>query len=63
MKKKLIIMMVCAMAALTTMAQPAAHPWKGKKVAYFGDSITDPRNKAASKKYWNLLQEWLDITP
>ena len=63
MKKKLITMMVCAMAALTTMAQPAAHPWKGKKVAYFGDSITDPRNKAASKKYWNLLQEWLDITP
>lgn len=39
------------------------HPWKGKKVAYFGDSITDPRNKAASNKYWKLLQEWLGITP
>ena len=54
------------------VAQPApvfdfqssfSHPWKGKKVAYFGDSITDPRNKAASNKYWKLLQEWLGITP
>lgn len=37
------------------------HPWRGKKVAYFGDSITDPNNKAASRKYWLLLKEWLDI--
>lgn len=28
-----------------------SHPWRGKKVAYFGDSITDPNNKAASRKY------------
>ena len=39
------------------------HPWQGKKVAYFGDSITDPRNKASKKKYWTCLQEWLGITP
>lgn len=38
-----------------------SHPWHGKKVAYFGDSITDPNNKAASRKYWLLLKEWLDI--
>ena len=37
------------------------HPWRGKKVAYIGDSITDPNNKAAKNKYWNLLKEWLDI--
>lgn len=35
------------------------HPWQGKRVAYFGDSITDPRNKAASKKYWGFLADWL----
>lgn len=40
-----------------------AHPWQGKRVAYFGDSITDPNNKASQNKYWNLLQEWLGITP
>ena len=26
------------------------HPWKGKRVAYFGDSITDPRNSGSKKK-------------
>ena len=26
------------------------HPWKGKKVAYFGDSITDPNIKASKVK-------------
>ncbi|WP_297243921.1 SGNH/GDSL hydrolase family protein [uncultured Prevotella sp.] len=39
------------------------HPWQGKRVAYFGDSITDPKNKAADNKYWSLLQQWLGITP
>lgn len=37
------------------------HPWRGKKVAYFGDSITDPKVSASKKKYWNFLQEWLGI--
>lgn len=41
----------------------AVHPWKGKRVAYFGDSISDPKHKAADRKYWKLLQEWLGITP
>ena len=39
------------------------HPWKGKRVAYFGDSITDPRNNGSKKKYWGFLQDWLGITP
>lgn len=39
------------------------HPWKQKRVAYFGDSITDPRNSGSKKKYWNFLQEWLGIVP
>lgn len=39
------------------------HPWAGKKVAYFGDSITDPRNSASKNKYWTLLQQWMGITP
>lgn len=39
------------------------HPWHGKRVAYFGDSITDPKNMASKDKYWTFLQQWLGITP
>ena len=39
------------------------HPWQGKRVAYFGDSITDPRNSGSKKKYWGFLNDWLQITP
>ncbi len=40
------------------------HPWQGKRVAYIGDSITDP-NSFGDKvtKYWSFLEEWLGITP
>lgn len=41
----------------------AWHPWKGKKVAYFGDSITDPNTIPGINLYWNFLQQWLNITP
>ncbi len=44
-------------------AMALIHPWQGRRVAYFGDSITDPKNKAADSKYWSLLQQWLGITP
>lgn len=50
--------------AQDTAAQgTAAHPWQGKRVAYFGDSITDPNNKASKNKYWTFLQQWIGITP
>lgn len=39
------------------------HPWHKAKVAYFGDSITDPRNNGSKKKYWGFLQDYLGITP
>ena len=64
MKKNLICIIITLIMAMPAVAQGVlTHPWQGKRVAYFGDSITDPRNKAAKKKYWNLLQEWLGITP
>lgn len=64
MKKRLITLFLCMSVLLPVVAQVAVtHPWSGKKVAYFGDSITDPRNKASNKKYWGWLQEWLQITP
>lgn len=64
MKQKWLGILLCLSITLSTTAQVTfTHPWAGKKVAYFGDSITDPKNKAAQKKYWSLLQDWLGITP
>ena len=64
MKKTLILLTLAALLSGAANAQSTfAHPWMQKRVAYFGDSITDPRNSGSKNKYWNYLQEWLDITP
>lgn len=40
------------------------HSWKGARVAFIGDSFTDPNNSRDEiKKYWAFLEEWLDIKP
>lgn len=39
------------------------HAWKGRRVAFIGDSITDPDNNASEFKYWDYLREWLGIEP
>lgn len=63
MKKKLITL-ILLFTLVPSMAQVVvSHPWEGKKVAYFGDSITDPRNNGSKKKYWGFLEDWLQITP
>jgi len=62
--RKIIAMAICLIMTMPMMAQSQLeHPWKKKRVAYFGDSITDPRNKGSKKKYWNFLEELLEITP
>ena len=64
MKRKLLTLAL--LLAAIVEAQPQAlmsHPWQGKRVAYFGDSITDPRNTGSKKKYWGFLEDWLQITP
>lgn len=63
MKKFFLALFVLCLSLTASETYAQQHPWQGKKVAYFGDSITDPRNGAAKKKYWNCLQEWLGITP
>jgi lysophospholipase L1-like esterase len=47
----------------TLGVQYTIHPWRNARVAYFGDSITDPNNAASKKKYWGFLQDFLGITP
>ena len=63
-RKNKLALLLALLLAMPVVAQTTyTHPWQGKRVAYFGDSITDPRNKAASKKYWGWLKEWLQIEP
>ena len=57
-----ILLAICLTATLQAGAQALIkHPWQGKRVAYFGDSITDPRNSGSQRKWWNWLQDWLGI--
>jgi lysophospholipase L1-like esterase len=58
-----LVLLVAAMSVNAAEPFMVQHPWAGKKVAYFGDSITDPRNSASKNKYWTLLEQWLGITP
>ncbi|MBR6121094.1 MAG: SGNH/GDSL hydrolase family protein [Prevotella sp.] len=64
MNKKTISFLLLLLTALPVAAQTTfTHPWQGKRVAYFGDSVTDPRNNGSKKKYWGFLNDWLQITP
>ena len=68
--------MTCALALalLTTHVTPVAmaqsvaggveyvqNQWKGKRVAFLGDSITDARHVGTTKCYWEYLAEMLGI--
>ncbi|MBR5657197.1 MAG: SGNH/GDSL hydrolase family protein [Prevotella sp.] len=62
--KKAFCLSLCLLIATPMLSQALiAHPWQGKRVAYLGDSITDPRNSGSKKKYWGFLEDWLQITP
>ncbi len=61
MKIKLIILLLLA-ATLSGNAQYIIHPWQNATVAFFGDSVSDPSNSAAQKKYWDFLGGWLGMT-
>ena len=37
--------------------------WRGKRVAYLGDSMTQKSTKGTNKIYWEYLSEWLGIEP
>lgn len=37
------------------------HPWRGRTVAFLGDSITDPRHIGTSRNYWQDLGDWLQL--
>lgn len=49
-----------AFIILAVIALTASHPWQNKRVAYLGDSITDPRSLPEDPHYWSYLQEMLN---
>lgn len=42
----------------------AQHPWNGRRIAYIGDSVTDPNQGVGQvTHYWQFLADWLHTTP
>lgn len=56
-------LMVLAIATLLSSAMAAQTQWAGKRVAFLGDSMTDPNAKNSTCLYWKQLQQLMDITP
>ena len=67
MKKHIVVgflaSVLCLMSAQAQEGNTFTHPWAGKRVALFGDSITDPGlgRDGGFKMYWAYLQEWLNL--
>lgn len=47
----------------TQNADATENQWKGKRVAFLGDSITDKKRVGTTKCYWEYLAEWLELQP
>lgn len=65
--KKIVTLVFCILAAVSSAAEKTAAPinsdWKGKNVAFLGDSITDKIHVGTKKNYWQFLEESLGIAP
>jgi lysophospholipase L1-like esterase len=63
MKRYALFFLLCY-TFIGIQAQLQQHPWQGKRIAYIGDSVTDPNLKKDNMKhYWALLHEWLQASP
>lgn len=62
--KRVLTLLFILLPALSVPAQSLMrHPWQGKRVAYLGDSVTDPHNSGSKIKYWGFLRDWLQMEP
>lgn len=62
--KSIMSGMLCigmTLACSSIQAEMVQSQWKGKKVAFLGDSITDKNHIGTTKNYWNYLPEFLGI--
>lgn len=58
--KKFFLILSLLVSTFATFAQ---QQWHGRRVAFIGDSMTDPNNNATDYYYYNYLQEALGIEP
>lgn len=73
MRRIVLCIMLLTIACSTAMQakrekEPADiyvnHPWHGKRIAYIGDSVTDPNQGGGQvTHYWQFLADWLHSTP
>lgn len=73
MRRIVLCIMLLTIACSTAMQakrekEPASiyvnHPWYGKRIAYIGDSVTDPNQGGGQvTHYWQFLADWLHSTP
>lgn len=61
-----VIRLILTLSAVLGLAGAAAaqvpeSQWKGKKVAFLGDSITDAHHIGTTKNYWNFLSEMMGL--
>ena len=68
MKRICIIVLTVASLMIAVRSQAARKyrtldQWKGRIVAFLGDSMTDERHIGTSKNYWQYLDEMLGIRP
>lgn len=73
MRRIVLCIMLLTIACSTAMQakrenEPADiyvnHPWYGKRIAYIGDSVTDPNQGGGQvTHYWQFLANWLHSTP
>ncbi len=70
--RKIIVIAALLLLPLSLLSQNVVeHPWKGARVAFLGDSITDPGYVPDNHDwtgredihYWGYLQKWLGIKP
>lgn len=62
----LLLVLITCIAPARKNQEPTLpnHPWAGKRIAYIGDSITDPRVGGGKiTNYWKWLEQWLGSTP
>lgn len=58
---KRILFVLAVLVSVTTLS--AQEQWRGKRVGFLGDSMTDPNNTASKEHYWSYMAQDLGVTP
>jgi len=53
--------LVFSLLQATAQDKIAGSQWFGKRVAYLGDSMTDPNTSVTTHWYWQYLKEWMNM--